>query len=71
MTKKLAALFLMAILTVALATAMGCGKKAEEGTPAGGTTATEATSTTAAAPADTANKAAETPAAPTDTAAKK
>ena len=42
--KKLTALFLMAVLTVALASAMGCGKKAEESsTGAGGTNATSAT----------------------------
>ena len=50
MTKKLAVLFLMAILIVALATALGCGKKAEEGT------------TPAGAPADSAAAGMTTPA---------
>ncbi|MBI5837146.1 MAG: hypothetical protein HZB25_07865 [Candidatus Eisenbacteria bacterium] len=66
MIKKLAAFFLMAILTVALATAMGCGKKAEEGTTTEGTTTEATTSTTTPAPAE--SGAATTPA-PADTAA--
>ena len=50
MTKKLTVLFMMAVLTVALAAA-GCGKKAEESAaPAGGTEASAA----APAPADSA-----------------
>ena len=52
MTKKLAVLFLMAILIVALATALGCGKKAEEGAAA--TPTTEAATTATPAPADSA-----------------
>ncbi len=68
MTKKLAILFLMAILIVALATALGCGKKAEEATPAAGTTDTTAQTT----PAPAESGAATTPApAPADTTAGK
>jgi hypothetical protein len=52
-TKKLAVLFLMAILIVALATALGCGKKAEEGTNAAPTTETATNATPTPAPADT------------------